>query len=171
MIPPEILLDVAGRPRLRPTDVGDEVRHLFGRGRIGGDGEHGVLAGDGANYFQPLHPVEDARDGPGRAVAGVDDELVLCGRYAEAEAGEDLDTGGAGIVRQSQVAAPDLEDPEPGEISAHGRLGNLHTLVRERPDAILLGTEVALGDEAQYQILPPRLVHVRHHRSQNRPPT
>src|SRR5215211_3089905 len=133
MIPPGMLLDVAGRPRPRPADVGDEVRHLFGRGRIGGDGEHGVLARDGANYFQPLHPVEDARDGPGRAVAGVDDDLVLCGRYTEDETREDLDTGGTGIVRQRQVSAPDLEDPELGEISAHGRLGDLHTLVRESP--------------------------------------
>ena len=29
----------------------------------------------------------------------------------------------------------------------------------ERPDDVLLGTEVALGDQTQYQILPRRFVH------------
>src|SRR5215212_6972955 len=45
------LLDVAGGPRLRPADVGDEVRHLCGCGYVRGYGEHGVLARDGAKYF------------------------------------------------------------------------------------------------------------------------
>src|SRR5918999_3061810 len=81
------LLDVAGWPRLRPADVGDEVRHLCGRGRVWGYGEHGVLARDGADNFEPLHPVEDAGDGAGSPVAGVDDDLVLSWREAEDETG------------------------------------------------------------------------------------
>src|SRR5918992_5117030 len=81
------LLDVAGWPRLRPADVGNEVRHLCGRGRVWGYGEHGVLARDGADNFEPLHPVEDAGDGAGSPVAGVDDDLVLSWREAEDETG------------------------------------------------------------------------------------
>src|SRR5215210_9312208 len=166
MVPPGILLDVASGPRLRPADIGDEVRHLCGRGRVGGYGEHGVLARDGTQYFQSFHPVEDARDGAGGPVAGVDDDLVLCRHEAENEAREYLDTCGTGIMRQRQVAAPDLEDAKLGEVAAHGRLRDLDALVGERPDDILLGAEVALRDQTQYQVLPRRLVHVRARRSQ-----
>src|SRR5918995_1630609 len=94
------LLDVAGRPRLRPADVGDEVRHLCGCGYVWGNGEYGVLARDGAKYFQAFHPVEDAGDRACGTVAGVDDDLVLCWHEAEDEAREDLDPCGAGVVRQ-----------------------------------------------------------------------
>src|ERR671912_2109346 len=165
------LLDVAGGPRLRPADVGDEVRHLCGRGRVWGYGEHGVLACDGAEYFQAFHPVEDAGDRTGGPVAGVDDDLVLRWHEAEDEAGEDLDPCGAGVVWQRKVAVPDLEDPQLGEVAAHGRLRDLDPLVRERADDILLGAEVALRDQTQYEILPRRFVHRRHRRSQNSPPT
>src|ERR671913_1706365 len=165
------LLDVAGRPRLRPADVGDEVRHLCGRGCVWGYGEHGVLARDGAEYFQAFHPVEDAGDCPSSPVAGVDDDLVLCWHEADDEAGEDLDPCGARVMWQCQVAVPDLEDTQLGEVAAHGRLRDLDTLVCERNDDILLGAEVALRDQTQYQILPRRFVHRRHRRSQNSPPT
>jgi hypothetical protein len=89
----------------------------------------------------------------------VDDDLVLCWHEAEDEARENLDTCGTWIVRQRQVAAPDLEDPKLGEVATHRRLGDLDTLVCERTDDILLGAEVALRDQTQYQVLPRRLVH------------
>ena len=89
----------------------------------------------------------------------MDDDLILCWHQAEHEAGQDLDTRGAGVVGQRQVAIPDLEDPQLGEIAAHGRLRDLDPLVGEGPDDILLGAEVALRDQTQYQILPRRLVH------------
>src|SRR5215218_1100150 len=165
------LLDVAGGPRLRLADVSDEVRHLCGRGGVGRNGEHGVLARDGSQYFKSFHPVEDAGDGAGGSVAGVDNDLVLCWHEAEHEAREYLDTCGTGIVRQRQVAAPDLEDAQFGEVAAHGRLRDLDALVGERPDDVLLGAEVALGDQTQDQVLPRRLVHVCARRRQNRPPT
>src|ERR687890_146422 len=165
------LLDVAGGPRLRPADVGDEVRHLCGRGYVRGYGEHGILARDGAKYFQSFHPVEDAGDRACGTVAGMDDDLVLRWHEAEDEAREDLDTCGAGVVRQRKVAIPDLQDPQLGEVAAHGRLRDLDPLVRERADDILLGAEVALRDQTQYQILPRRFVHRRDRRSQNSPPT
>src|SRR5829696_533296 len=165
------LLDVAGGPRLRPADIGDEVRHLCGRGRVGGYGEHGVLARDGTQYFQSFHPVEDARDGAGGPVAGVDDDLVLYRHEAENEAREYLDTCGTGIVRQRQVAVPDLEDTQLGKIPTDGRLRDFDAFLGECPDDVLLGAEVALGDQTQDQILPRGLVHVCARRCQNRPPT
>src|SRR5215211_1142925 len=153
------LLDVASGPCLRPADVGDEVRHLCGRSYVWGYGEHGVLARDGAEYFQALHPVEDAGDRACSTVAGVDDDLVLCRHEADDEAREDLDPCGAGVVRQRKVAVPDLEYPQFGEVAAHGRLRDLDPFVCERDDDVLLGAEVALRDQPQYQILPGRLVY------------
>jgi hypothetical protein len=61
-------------------------------------------------------------------------------------------------VWQRKVAVPDFEDPQFGEVAAHGRLRDLDALVGERPDDILLGAEVVLRDQTQYQILPGRLV-------------
>src|SRR5215203_5755283 len=165
------LLDVASGPRLRPADVGDEVRHLCGRGYVWGYGEHSVLACDGAKYFQAFHPVEDAGDRACGTVAGMDDDLVLRWHEAEDEAREDLDTCGSGVVRQRKVAIPDLQYPQLGEVAAHGRLRDIDPLVCERADDILLGAEVALRDQTQYQVLPRRFVHRRHRRSQNSPPT
>src|SRR5215211_8218657 len=94
------LLHVAGGPRLRPADVGDEVSHLCGRGCVWGYGEYGVLARDGTEYFQAFDPVEDAGDGPRGPVTSVDDDLILCWHEAEDETREDLDTCGTGVVWQ-----------------------------------------------------------------------
>ena len=74
---PTNLLDVARRPGPRAADVGDEPCYLLGCGVVRGYGEHGVLARDGPDYLEPLHPVEDTGDGAGGPVAGVDDDLVL----------------------------------------------------------------------------------------------
>ena len=68
------LLDAACGPGAGAADVGDEVGDLLGGGVVRGDGEHRVLAGDGAHDLQALHPVEDAGDGPGGPVAGVDND-------------------------------------------------------------------------------------------------
>jgi hypothetical protein len=89
----------------------------------------------------------------------VDDDLVLRWHEADDEAREDLDTCGTGVVWQRKIAVPDLQDAQLCEIAAHGRLRDLDPLVCERADDILLGAEVALSDQTQYQVLPRRLVH------------
>jgi hypothetical protein len=62
-------------------------------------------------------------------------------------------------VWQRKVAVPDLQDAQLCEVAAYGRLRDLDPLVCERADDILLGAEVALSDQTQYQVLPRRLVH------------
>src|SRR5918999_1781001 len=137
------LLDGAGGPGPGAADVGDEVGDLLGGGVVRGDGQHRVLAGYGAYDLQAFHPVEHAGDGPGGPVAGVDDHLILGRSDAEDEARQDLDAGGARLVRQRQVAVADLQR-----------------------------AELALGDNPEYEFLPRRLVYRCACRSQSSsPPT
>src|SRR5215218_5074827 len=62
---PTNLLDVARRPGAGATDVGDEPCYLHGCGVVRGDGEHRVLARYGPDDLEPLHPVQNTRDGSG----------------------------------------------------------------------------------------------------------
>jgi hypothetical protein len=61
---------------------------------------------------------------------------------------------------RTSIAVTNLENPQLSEVAAHGRLRDLDALVRERRDDILLCPEVVLGNEAQDQVLPRRLVHL-----------
>src|SRR3712207_1149717 len=157
--PRKRLLDAAGWPGAGAADVGDEPRNLLGGGVVRGDGEHRILPRDGANDLQALYPIEDAGDGPGGPVAGVDDDEVLGRGDAEDEAGQDLDAGGARLVRQRKVAVADLEHAELGEVPAHGGLRGLDPLLAEGLDHALLRAELPLGDDPEDEILPRRLVH------------
>src|SRR5215212_2072056 len=127
--PTSDLLDVSGGPGAGAADVSDEPRDLPGCLVVWGDGEHRVLAGYGAHDLQALHPVQDARDGPGRPIAGVYDDEVLGRGEAEDEARQHLDAGRARLVRERQVAAAYLEDTELGEVPAHDGLRGLHALL------------------------------------------
>src|ERR671916_462145 len=83
------LLDVAGGPGASAADVGDEPCDLLGSGVVRGDGEHRVLARYGAHGLEPLHPIEDAGDGPGGPVTGVCADPGLGRGEAEGETGQD----------------------------------------------------------------------------------
>src|SRR5215210_7578356 len=161
------LLNVSGWPGPGATDVGDEVGDLLGGGVVRRGGEHRVLAGYGAHDLQALHSIEDAGDGPGGPVASADDHQVLGRGETEDEARQDLDAGGARLVRQRQVAAADLQHAELGEVPAHGRLRDFYALLREGRDHVLLGAELPFGDEPEDEILPHRLVHRCARRCQN----
>src|SRR5918998_2391908 len=142
------LLDVAGGPGASAADVGDEPCDLLGSGVVRGDGEHRVLARYGAHDLEPLHPIEDAGDGPGGPVTGVYDDQVLGRGEAEDEAGQYFDAGRARVVRECEVTDSDLEDAEFGEVPAHCGLRGLHTLLgKEGLDHPLLGAELPLGDQ------------------------
>src|SRR5215208_519368 len=165
--PTRALLDVARGPGASAADVGDESGDLLGGCVVRGDGEHRVLAGYGAHDLQTLHPVKDAGDGPCGPVARIYNHHVLGRGEVEDEAREDLDAGGAGLVREREVAAADLENAELGEVPAHGGLRGLHALLGESFDHALLGAELPLGDEPEYEVLPGRLVRRRARRSQS----
>src|SRR5215207_3767194 len=147
--------------------TGSPTRDLLGGCVVRADGEHRVLAGYGAHDLQALHPVKDAGDGPCGPVARVYNHHVLGRGEVEDEGREDLDAGGAGLVREREVAAADLEDAKLGEVPAHGGLRGLHALLCESFDHALLGAELPLGDEPEYEVLPGRLVRRRARRSQS----
>src|SRR3712207_6079310 len=128
-LPTRFLLDAAGGPGSSTAHVGDEAGYLFGSRIVRGYGEHRVLPGDGAHDLQAFYAVEDAGDRSGGTVAGVDNYLVLDRGDAEDEAGQHLDTRGAWLVRQRQVAMAYLQDAQLGEIPANCGLRYLHPLL------------------------------------------